>query len=192
MTTYEDDEGIIDLKAMASRSVAPRAPVAPLFSEPPPAIAVDATDATKAAKPGGLKTGLLVGGGALFVVATIGALVFAFRGETPTPRRNAAITPPAVVVAPPPAASASATEPAPAAAAPAAEAASEDDAKPTAKKKSGAKHGPSRVGPSADPHASTGGVASKTSAPVSKPVKAADPCHCRGDFQCNIRCSAGR
>lgn len=179
--SFEDDDGIIDLNAIASKSAPPRAPVAPLFSEPPPAMSVDATDAAPvAAKGSGLKTGLMIGGGALVVVATIIGCVFAFRGEAPTPRTAAAAPPPPpAITAPPPATTAAPAAPAPA---PAAEESTDGDAKPAAKKKgSGAKH-------------ASGGF-SKPAAPVSKPAKpaaAADPCHCHGDFQCNIRCSAGR
>lgn len=182
MNSFEDDDGLIDLNAIASRSAPPRAPVAALFSEPPPAMAVDNTDASPAQKSGsGLKTGLIVGGGALAVVATIVALVFVFRGETPTPRTAAAPPPPAVTA---PAATTAA--PAPAAPAPAADESSDAADEKTANGKKKHKSGGGK-------HASSGaGFASKASAPVSKPAKAADPCHCHGDFQCNIRCSAGR
>lgn len=179
MSSFEDDDGIIDLNAIASKSAPPRAPVAALFSETPPAISVDAIEAsTAAAKGNGLKTGLMIGGGALVAMATIIGCVFAFRGETATPRTAAAIPPPPAVTAPPPATVSPPAAPAPA---PASEE-STDDAKPSAKKKaSGAKH-------------ATGSV-SKPAVAASKPAKpvaAADPCRCHGDFQCNIKCSAGR
>lgn len=182
MNSFADDDGIIDLNAIASRSAPPRAPVAALFSEPPPAIAVDNTDASPVQKSGnGLKTGLLIGGGALAVVATIGALVFVFRGETPTARIAAPPPPPVVAAAP----AATTAAPAPAAPAPAEDSSDAADEKTGTKKKN--KSGGGK-------HASSAGAsfASKASAPASKPVKAADPCHCHGDFQCNIRCSAGR
>lgn len=185
MADLQDDDGVIDLNAIQkSASIAPRAPVAPLFADTPSAMAVEAGGPSPAStKGGGLKLGLMIGGGALFVTIVIVGLAFAFRGETPTPR----VAAPVLSASAPAALDSAAAAAASASAAPAASVASADDgsddddksAAPTKKKK--------RFKP--------GGFSPKpggASAAPAKPVKAADPCHCHGDFQCNIRCSAGR
>lgn len=172
-----DEEGVIDLKQLASvpppgkRSFVP---VAPLFSEPPPMI-VDANGNTSGSRPAiakpiskGKLIGAIAAAMAFLVVAGAG-LSMAFKGEEPV--KHAAVETPAPVVTTP----AAATTAAPAAPAPADTTASNDDDSPKKGKKGGKK-------------GKKGGNSSATAA--AKPVKAADPCGCKGDFNCILACTA--
>jgi predicted Zn finger-like uncharacterized protein len=181
-----EDDGIIDLKALASmppKSIAPRAPAAPLFSEPPPgAFAVDATGENARTGehrfPIGLKKiGIIAGAAAATLLLVVG-IASAFKGEEPVARN-------AVFVPPPPAAAAASPDPTP----DPAPGATTDDAKSPTVGTSGHKKGHHGF-------AARGGVATfkkgSSDAAVSKPppVKAADPCGCHGDFNCILRCTA--
>ena len=170
-----DEEGVIDLKQLASvpppgkRSFVP---VAPLFSEPPPMI-VDAngnTSGSRAALAKPISKGKLIGAiaaaMAFLLVAGLG-LSMAFKGEEPV--KHAAVETPAPVATP----TVTATQ-APATPAPAETTASNDDDTPKKGKKGGKK-------------GKKGGASSTTAA---KPVKAADPCGCKGDFNCILACTA--
>jgi hypothetical protein len=196
MNLAHDDDGIIDLRALKStpppRGAFPMA--SPFGSEPPPAaFARDAGGDSGVAGVGPApmsraKTIGIAAGAALFLILGAVGVGFAFRGEKPAKIAAAPVTqpapPPVVAVAPPPPAPAAE----PAAAQPAAVA--DDSDAPPAKKTKGGKG----RGVAAKTKASSGFVASASSSPASKPAatKAADPCHCHGDFQCNIRCSANR
>ncbi len=162
-----DDEGIIDLKALATAtpSVRPVGPlVPPLFSEPPP-VTLEVDGSRHGTRPRSKLR--LVGGfaaaAAFLVVAGYGISV-AFKGEEPVKREPiVAVTPPPPAVTPPPK-----VDPPP----PATD--DKDDAKTKKASRGGGRgrpHGPA-------PHA-----------PASKP-KAADMCGCHGDFNCIIACAA--
>jgi predicted Zn finger-like uncharacterized protein len=166
-----DDEGVIDLKALSS-SGAPRplgAPVAPLFSEPPPVTLELGASARPNARPTS-KLAIAGGivGGIAFLAAAIFGLSIAFRSEEPV-KHTAAV----VAAAPPPVTAAPAATPTPAPSA-SADARDPKDAKQTKK---------SRRGKSRGVNASAAG------ATPSKP-KASDPCGCHGDFTCVLGCSA--
>jgi predicted Zn finger-like uncharacterized protein len=172
-----DDDGIIDLKALSSAP--PRPPAAPLFSEPEPMSLDVVTGAHPARK--GFGRAQLMGGiaaaAAVFLLAT-GGIALALRGEEPV-KRTAAVSAPLPVVAP------AKIEPAPALAAPApvsvADEAAATRSKPAKKATKG--HHASSKGSAAT--RSTG-----ASAPARRPVKAADPCHCAGNFNCILACTA--
>lgn len=206
MNLAHDDDGIIDLRALKSTPPPPGAfaafaafPMAsPFGSEPPPAaFARDAgADSGIAdvvpARASKAKTIGIAAGAALFVLLGAVGIGFAFRGEKPANVASASTTP----VAPPPvveAKPAPAADPAPAPADPSAASSADDSSAaadaPSAKKTKGAK---GHAGVSGHAHGKT--HAGVSSAPASRPAasKAADPCHCHGDFQCNIRCSANR
>lgn len=185
-----DDEGIIDLNALAS--VPPRGvgmPIGPLFSEPP-GVAVDVHDTARrpVVKPSSKLP--LIGGlaaAAAFVLVAGFGISLAFKGEEPVKHTAALVAPsPTTVEAPPPK-----VEPAPAAEAvataddPSSNADHATDAKP-AKAKRG------KAGTAAKGKATKGPITSKSPAPAAKPVKAADPCGCKGDFNCILACTAGR
>jgi hypothetical protein len=185
MNQAHDDDGIIDLRALAStpprRGAFPM--VSPFLSEPPPASFVrdaDTDGASQApASSSKAKTVAMIAGAALFVVLGGVGVAFAFRGEKPAVVARAPIAPPpapVVVVAPP----APAADPAPAASPAVDEGAAASDAAST-KKTKGAK------GRAVGANAKT-----KSAAAPAKPAvtKSADPCNCHGDFQCNIRCAA--
>ena len=187
MNQAHDDDGIIDLRALAS-TPPPRGAFAmpsPFASEPPPAFSLDANDAdgehgpTRSSK---AKTIAIVVASAAFLALGCVGVGFAFRGAKAAPPRAAVMAPPAApsVAAPPP----PAAEPAPAAAAPVASAAVEPAAAdaPSTKK---SKNGKARAGGAKTKAA----AATVTKAPV---TKASDPCNCHGDFQCNIRCAANK
>jgi hypothetical protein len=193
MNLAHDDDGIIDLRALKSTRPPPSsfASASPFGSEPPPAaFAIDADRAVAdgvPARASKAKTIAIAAGAGLFLILGAVGVVFAFRGEKPAVIARAPITqaaPPAAA-APPAVRMEGVADPAPVAASQ--PAASDDDAAadaPATKKTKGAK-------------ARAGAVKAKASfsAPSSpKPAvtKAADPCHCHGDFQCNIRCSANR
>lgn len=190
VTLAHDDEGIIDLMALSTRSPGQPAtrplaasPVGPLFSEPPPAaFARDASNSEVPSRP--MNRAMLIGGigaGALAVVLAIFGLSLTFKGADPVAHRmvNATIlrphpaSPPAATPAPTPAADPAATT----------SASADEDPKGKKGKGRGAK------GWKKMPPASGVAVASKPAAPRPMP-KAADPCHCRGDFNCIIACSA--
>lgn len=183
VTGGSDDEGIIDLKALSSappgigaspfgRS-AP-AVVAPLFSEPPP-MAFDIDDAPRsAAKPmgRGKLAAMIAGGLAAVLVLGLGVSVV-FKGEERRPSTAAAPAPPPP---PPPAV----ITPAPAATVDAPKVAAADETGPTedvpkkGKKRKGAK----------------GAAATMKAGGGAKVGKAADPCGCKGEFNCILACSA--
>lgn len=170
-----EDDGVIDLHALSSAP--PRPPVAPLFSEPTP-MSVDIQTGKVAASKSISKAQLFGGiaaAAAVFLLAT-GGIALALRGEEPV-KPTAAPPPPPVVAALPP----KVEPPPPAAPAAAAENEPTDAkaAKKTAKGRSWSK----------------GGTASSTksfaaTAPAPRPVKAADPCHCGGKFDCILACTA--
>ncbi|HVH43808.1 MAG TPA: zinc-ribbon domain-containing protein [Labilithrix sp.] len=179
-----DDEGVIDLKALSStarRNVA--APLAPLFSEPPP-VAVDVDDGVQGAFGKFTnKKRLFVGAAAaaaVLLLAGIGISV-AFKGEEPVQRAATVVTPPpAETVTPPP----PAPEPAPLVAS----AATADDTKdakaaPAETKGKKGKGGRGKATKSV-------ATATKATAAAKPAPKAADPCGCKGDFNCMIACSA--
>ena len=195
-----DDEGIIDLNALASTPppVGSRS-IAPLFSEPPPAaFAADVSDTglgQAITMPGGFRlskrvlAGIGVGGAALVLVLCSVGLSHAFKGEEPVARSAAApLAPPPAVSTPEPA------PPAPAAPANAV-AASDDDAKAPAT--GGRRKAGGRVKSGGGARASfpttkvqSGGVPISGTG-VSKTVpKASDKCGCKGDFNCILRCTA--
>jgi hypothetical protein len=198
MNLAHDDDGIIDLRALKStpppRGAYPMA--SPFGSEPPPAaFARDAgADSGMAgvgpAPASRAKTiGIAAGVAAFLIVGAVGVgFAFRFRGEKPAKLSAASVTqpaPPAAVVAPPP--PAAAADPAPAA-----QPAADDDASdaPPPKKTKGGK---GRAAASkAKTFSGAGAGAATTGASKPAVTKAADPCHCHGDFQCNIRCSANR
>ena len=199
---HDDLDGIIDLRALKStpppRGAFPMA--SPFGSEPPPAaFARDAGDDSGVAgvvpaTASRAKTiGIAAGAAAFLILGAVG-VGFAFRGEKPVKIASASVAqaaPPPVVVAP----SAPVADPAPAAqpVASSTDDTSADATTATAKKTKGAK-GAKGAGGASKTRASSGFAASASSPVASKPAvtKAADPCHCHGDFQCNIRCSANR
>ncbi|MDF2695630.1 MAG: hypothetical protein K0S65_4013 [Labilithrix sp.] len=174
-----DDEGIIDLKALSSAP--PRKlglPVAPLFSEPP-AVSLDVGESSQrqAAKPASKMR--LIGGiaaaAAFLLVAGFG-LSLAFQSEEPVKHTAAVVAP--TTEAPPP-------TPAPVAAVETKDAKDTAETKdaPETKGKKGKKGKAAKAAKSAT-------ITSKTPPPASKPVKAADPCGCKGDFNCILACTA--
>jgi hypothetical protein len=194
MNLAHDDDGIIDLRALKStpppRGAFPMA--SPFGSEPPPAAFARDADSGVAgvvpARASRAKTIGIAAGAALFLVLGAAGVAFAFRGEKPRAVASAPITqpaPPPVAAAPPPV-----VDPAPAAAAQPAAGSDDDTSDAPAKKGKGAKGAKGRAGSAKAKTTS----ASSGPAPASKPAVtgAADPCHCHGDFQCNIRCSANR
>jgi hypothetical protein len=186
-----DDDGVIDLKALASAP--PRKiglPVAPLFSEPP-AVSLDVNETVQghAVKPASKMRliGAIAAGAAVLLVAGLG-ISLAFKGEEPVQHAAAVVTEPVpLVVAPPPEATAA---PAPVAAA--------DDSKDTKdqteqasseKSERGKKGKKGKKGKAAK----SGPITNKTPAPAAKPApKPADPCGCKGDFNCILACTAKR
>jgi len=204
MNLAHDDDGIIDLRAL--KSTPPPAGggfgtfhmASPFGSEPPPAaFARDAGEdgggeGALPARSSKAKTIGIAAGAALFLILGAVGIGFAFRGEKPAKISSASaapVAPPPVVVAPP----APVADPAPAPAAQAAASAADDTSATDAASTKKTKGGKGRAGV-AKSKTSSGLSSSVASAPASKPVvtKAADPCHCHGDFQCNIRCSANR
>lgn len=171
-----DEEGVIDLKQLASvppggkRSLAP---VAPLFSDAPPSLAFDSSGPSASrpqiAKPisKGKLFGAIAAAAAFLVVAGLGISV-AFKGEEPVKHAAAAAAPP------PPAPTATAAPP-PSEPPPAEKTASNDeDGKKT---KKGKRKGGGKAGTS-------------TTATSPAVKKAADPCGCKGDFNCILACTA--
>lgn len=181
-----DDDGVIDLRALSSappqRPIG--LPVAPLFSEPA-GMAFDVNATGKHSLTKTFSTGQLVGGiaaaAALILVAAFG-IALTFRGEAPVKHAAmpAALLPPPAVVAPPPAA-----EPPPAPKTDAADN-SEADARATAET------GTKGKGKKARAAKSKGATTTTAAAAAPKPVKAADPCHCKGNFDCILACTVKR
>jgi len=211
MNLAHDDDGIIDLRALKSTPPPPGSFGAvafsigsPFLSEPPPgAFALDAdaesgvVDAVSRRSSRAKGIGIAAGA-ALFVVLAAVGIGFAFRGAKPANVASASTTPaaPPVVAAPPPA-----VDPAPAtpvaAAAAAAPVAADDKADDTSSSDSASAKGKKAKGKgrAAKSKSSAGLSANVSASTAAKPAaasKAADPCHCHGDFQCNIRCSANR
>ena len=206
----QDDEGVIDLKALASTP--PRAhvrSVPPLFSEPPPAAFSADVDGSGMSQglsmPGGFKLGKrafagIAAAAVALVLCSVG-LAAAFKGEEPVARSAAnsimapvaAVSPGAPVVAAPPP---SAPVIAPVTASNASTS-SDDDAKAAVSGKGKGKKGKGAKASFAGKSQSvqSSGVSSKkassSDALVSKPAaKAADKCGCKGDFNCVLRCTA--
>jgi predicted Zn finger-like uncharacterized protein len=202
-----DDEGVIDLKALASSppKVGSRS-VAPLFSEPPPAAFaadVNSSGMSDLSGPaGGFKLGKRAFAGiaaaALFVVLCSVGLAAAFKGEEPVARVSATsamiapVTPPAPVVVAP-----AAPVIAPVTASNATSSSTDDDsATVTGKGKKGKKGKGGKA--SAGAKVQSSGVASSKKSSSSEPLvskpaatpKAADKCGCKGDFNCILRCTA--
>lgn len=191
-----DDEGVIDLKALASSppKVGARS-IAPLFSDPPPAafaadVGSSAMGFPMASSGFKLSKGAIAGiaAAAVAVILCSIGLATAFKGEEPVVRAAASMAP-----IPPPAApvvTAAAPEPAPvttAAAATASDSSDDDDETSqasSAKGKKGKKHRGKAM-------RSKGRKKAKAPAAAKKNTrKAADKCHCKGDFNCIIRCEA--
>lgn len=199
----EDDEGVIDLNALATVPPKPGArPVAPLFSEPPPAaFARDASPSSSSDLSGHAGAGAMhfskrmmvgIGAAAVAVVLMGIGVAAAFKGEEPVARAQATmvapVTPPAPATAAP-----KPPEPAPAPAASTSSSSSDDDKDSKPAKKAGKKKNMSGGGGGAK---IASGVSkspnmSKVSSSGVAPVKpAADKCGCKGDFNCILRCTA--
>jgi len=200
MGNPHEDSGIIDLHALASVPPKPgQSPVAPLFSEPPPAAFTREVSSPSSETPmasGGLGFGKRAIAGiaaAAVAVVLVGVGVAAvFKGEEPAVRNavTAAAPPPATVAAPAP----KPVEPPPPVVT-SASSSSDDDAKaPTVgvkgKGKGKGKGGKAvAAGSSKLTKVSSSGVSSEPK--VSKPAASApDKCGCKGDFNCVIRCAA--
>ncbi len=198
----EDDEGIIDLNALAStpptRIGVGNRSVAPLFaSEPPPAaFAADVGDpgAGSAYSAGGFRFGKrAIAGVAAAAVALVLCAVgvsAVFKGEEPTARAaaNTMIAPPPVLAAPAPVV---APAPAPAADPAPASAANDDDAKPASAvgKKKGRK-GAAKASFAPTQKVQSSGVSGGGTGVAKTVPKASDKCGCKGDFNCILRCTA--
>lgn len=201
-----DDEGVIDLKALASSPprVGARS-VAPLFSEPPPAaFAADVNGSGVSdlvAAPGGFKLGKrafagIAAAAVALVLCSVG-LAAAFKGEEPVARVNATtamvapVTPPAPVVIAP-----AAPVIAPVTASDAPATSSDDDAASVSGKGKKGKKGKGGKASAAGAKVQSSGVGSSKKASSSEPVvpkhtpKAADKCGCKGDFNCILACTA--
>jgi predicted Zn finger-like uncharacterized protein len=186
----EQDDGIIDLKALSSLPPRPGAlPVMPLFSEPPPAaFARDAGGASSgypvaAHKPAPAKLIATVAAAiAAVVIAGVG-LAYVFRGEKPVPVAAAMAVPPPppAIVAPP----APAPEPTAVATAESKSTSTDDDTASSTTAKGGKHH----KGGKAGKHTKWKAHSAAPSAPKASHVKAADPCGCKGDFNCVIACT---
>jgi predicted Zn finger-like uncharacterized protein len=192
-----DDEGVIDLKALASSppKVGARS-VAPLFSDAPPgAFAADVNapgSYDRQSMPGGgFKLGKRalagIAAAAVAVVLCSVGLAAAFKGEEPVARTSAASVAP---VLPPVPTFVAAPAPAAPVIAPVASASdtSDDDAKVSTVKGKGKKK--KAKASFAGTKVQSSGVSSKSEV-VSKPApKAVDKCGCKGDFNCILRCTA--
>jgi predicted Zn finger-like uncharacterized protein len=204
----QDDEGVIDLKALASSP--PRAhvrSVAPLFSEPPPAAFsadVDGTGANEGiSMPGGFKLGKraiagIAAAAVALVLCSIG-LAAAFKGEEPVAHTAAnSMLAPIAVAAPVVTAAPAAPVIAPVTASNAGSSSDDDTKSSTVKGKGKGKKskGSAKASFSGGKSQSvqSSGVSSKKSSSndpmVSKLPKAADKCGCKGDFNCILRCTA--
>ena len=195
-----DDEGVIDLKALASsppRTVARS--VAPLFSEPPPgafSADVDGTGSSAGiAMPGGFRLGKrafagIAAAAVALVLCSVG-LAAAFKGEEPVAHTAAnAMVAPVVPAAPAVTTTPSAPVIAPVTASNASS--SDDDAKVSTPAKGKGKRGKGAKASFAGTKVQSSGVSKKSSSDglVSKAPKAADKCGCHGDFTCVLRCTA--
>lgn len=171
-----DEEGVIDLKSLSS--AAPRAIAAPLFSEPPPvAVDVDGNAAPLVAQ-SRKRMFVAIGAAASFLLVSFIGLSYVFKSDEPVARTMALAAPPAEITPP-------AAEPTPAPVAAATAAAAETDTPKDTKGKR-AKGGKARGAKSV-------ATAAKTSAPTPKVApKAADPCGCKGNFNCILACTAKR
>jgi predicted Zn finger-like uncharacterized protein len=191
----DDDEGIIDLNALASSppKVGSRN-IAPLFSEPPPAaFTADVSDTGMGqaiAMPGGFRlskraiAGIAAAAVAL-VLCAIG-LSAAFKGEEPVAHSAATmIVPPPVVAAPTPPPAAPTPEPV-------AAASSDDEPKtPGARRnKSGGKRSSGPKASFAPTKVQSSGVPVNGTGVAKTVPKASDKCGCKGDFNCILRCTA--
>lgn len=169
-----DDEGMIDLKALSSPSARAVVPVAPLFSEPPPmTMEVGRTGSQPAvAKPINKLhlIGAIAAAAVFLLVAGLGISIV-FKGEDAVAR-----TAPAAVAPPPVPTVAATTAPTADPAASSSATASNDDSDSPKKGKKGKRK------------LSSKGQASSSSIP--KAPKAADPCGCKGDFNCVLACTA--
>jgi len=188
-----DDDGIIDLKSLASTP--PRAgvvPVAPLFSEPPPgAFAADVGGSGPVAAisllgtPRGKRMIAALAAAAVAIVLLGIGIGAAFRGEDPVARTASAA--PAPVAPPPPAVVA----PAAPVIAPVAisSASSEDDEVSSvgSKTKGKGKGGKAKAGGKVTVASAKPGSGVAASKPAAKSV---DKCGCKGDFTCILRCTA--
>jgi len=195
-----DDEGVIDLKALASAP--PRKvglPVAPLFAEPP-AVSLDVNES---ARQGGTKPASkirLIGGiaaGATFLLLAGFGISLAFKGEEPVQHAAAMVV--EQPAAGPLAAGATALAAAPEspkvdpAAAPVASADDSTDTQEQAEQPSGKKGKKGKGKGKGKGRAAKGGATTnKSPAPAAKPPKPADPCGCKGDFNCILACTAKR
>ena len=208
MHRMDDDEGVIDLNALAS--VPPRACAraeAPLFSEPPPAaFARDATPSSSSigsdlgAGPFKLSKRMMAGIGAAAVAVVLMGIgvAAAFKGEEPVARAQSSLAAP-IPSPTTPAVAPKAPEPAPAPAPAASTASSSDDdskedAKPSKKGKRKNMSGGGKLASGSGKVSSGGGKSSTMSKVASSgvaPIKpAADKCGCKGDFNCILRCTA--
>lgn len=170
-------------------------PIAPLFSEPPPGIAVDVNAAPRPAVKRSNKLPLIGGiaaAAALVLVAGFGISV-AFKGVEPVKHTAAFVAPPpATEEAPPPKLEPAPPAPAAPVAAASDDASSSDDAADakSAKVRRG-KAGAATKSKATKSKATKGPSTNKPPARTAKPVKAADPCGCKGDFNCILACTAG-
>jgi predicted Zn finger-like uncharacterized protein len=200
----QDDEGVIDLKALASSP--PRAhvrSVPPLFSEPPPGAFSADVDGSggQASMPGGFKLGKrafagIAAAAVALVLCSVG-LAAAFKGEEPVAHTAAnAIMAPATPAAPVVVAAPAAPVIAPVTASNASSSSDDDNKSSTVSGKKGKKgKGSAKASFSGSKVQSSGVASSKkfssSDALVSKPApKAADKCGCKGDFNCILRCTA--
>lgn len=190
MNNAHDEDGIIDLRALASTppSRGAFAMPAPFMSEPPPAFSRDADESElHAAHTGHLRrskaktVGIVFGTAAFLALCCVG-VGLAFRGAKVAPPSAAAavVAPPA----PPPVVTPPAPAPAPSPAVITASVSTDEPAEAPSPKKG--KGGKARGGAA---KAATKATASPAKASSSK---ASDPCNCHGDFQCNIRCAASK
>ncbi len=176
-----DDEGIIDLRALSSAPPALRPvplPVAPLFSEPP-AVTLEVDDGKAATPTKRTSRWRLVGTLAAAAVLLLGVgfgVALVFKGDEPVPEPIAAAQPPPPQpeAAPPPKVEAPAADEDKSKDEKGEEVASAKETK--GKKGKRVKKGKART--------------TKKAAPAAKPKKPADPCGCKGDFNCILACTA--
>jgi predicted Zn finger-like uncharacterized protein len=190
-TTDPAGSGLIDLKAMmADAQELPPQAVKSVFPSDPPLGAFTTSVATSPSLTRG-RRGRLLGGGiaaAAVVLTVIGFATASLWGGDDTPIAAAI---PAVVIEPP--------APAPAPPAPAAEKITPNDAKsplaaePVAaapKGKGKAWKGGARRHAGAKASHQSASTASKAAAPAVPPPAASDPCHCKGNLMCAMKCAS--
>lgn len=189
-----DDEGVIDLNALAS--VPPRAVkpiVAPLFSEPPPAVTVEVEETVgrAAAKPlNKLALGGIVAAAAAFVLVAGYAVSLAFSSDEPVKHTAAMIAEPPAA---PPAPEVAPAEQVPASvvlATSSSEDTNENDANEAKSTKGKKTKWRAKARAKAREKAREKAAAPATHGAPARPVKAADPCRCKGDFNCILACTA--